>query len=228
MFREIKVLDVSDPAIPHDTRIELPHICPHCGKGMEAKPLTGYYIYSNIMPRLFVLFYCPICEMCFVGVYTASHDFNFSCSNVFEHTFPECKTATSFSEEILNLSPRFVTIYNQSETAENHGLSEICGLGYRKSLEFLVKDYAIYLHPDKESDIKIQPLAKCIENFIDNPKIQSTAKASAWLGNDEAHYIRKHENFDLKHLKAFIKATVSYVDSELSLITANELLNSPR
>lgn len=133
-----------------------------------------------------------------------------------------------FSERIKVLSPNFVTIYHQSEKAEQMGLSEICGLGYRKSLEFLVKDYAIAFNPDNEDDIKNQMLSPCIKNFIDNKKIKALATASAWIGNDETHYVRKHEDFRIDHLKAFIAAIVSYIDSELSFLQAESLLNNSK
>ena len=35
----------------------------------------------------------------------------------------------------------FLTIYNQSLSAEDNNLDQIAGIGYRKALEFLIKDY---------------------------------------------------------------------------------------
>jgi hypothetical protein len=170
------------------------------------------------------LFFCPACELCFVGIYTGDTTNGFK----FSHIFPTSKTTTSFPQELQSLSPQFVKIYNQSEKAEQAGLDEICGLGYRKALEFLIKDFAIKMQPDEEDSIKAKLLAKCIENHIDHPKIQATAKASAWIGNDEAHYIRKHEDYNLTHLKMFITATVSYIQSELTLQIATDLLGTPK
>ena len=122
----------------------------------------------------------------------------------------------------------FVQIYSEAHTAEESNLKEICGMGYRKALEFLIKDYAIKLHPDDEETIKSTPLAKCIDSYIDNSRIKSLAKASAWLGNDETHYVRKHDDYDLESLKAFLKAAESFIDSELQAIKADELLKNPK
>lgn len=80
-------------------------------------------------------------------------------------------------------------------------------------MEFLVKDYAISIHPEHKSQIESSQLARCIADFIDNEKIKTLAKASAWLGNDETHYIRKHQNHNIQDLKRFIKATVAYIES---------------
>lgn len=45
----------------------------------------------------------------------------------------------TFSNIISELSPNFCEIYNQAYIAEQTNLMQICGTGYRKSLEFLIK-----------------------------------------------------------------------------------------
>ena len=57
-------------------------------------------------------------------------------------------------------------------------------MGYRKALEFLVKDYAIFLNQEDEDKIKNASLSSCINNYIDNIKIRHLSLASTWLGND--------------------------------------------
>lgn len=116
-----------------------------------------------------------------------------------------------FDDNIISLSPQFDKIYNQALAAETSGLDEIAGLGYRKSLEFLVKDFAIHQHPDDEEDIKKLMLSPCIKKYIDNPQIKMLVERSAWIGNDEAHYIRKQTDRDVNDMKAFIKATVYFI-----------------
>ena len=71
-------------------------------------------------------------------------------------------------------------------------------------------------------------LSPCINTYIDNPRIKTLATASAWIGNDETHYVRKHEDYNLEHLKIFISATVSFINSELSYLKAEQLLNTPK
>lgn len=58
-------------------------------------------------------------------------------------------------------------------------------------------------------------LGPCIKNYIDDPRIKTLVEKSAWIGNDEAHYIRKKENRDIADMKAFIKATVYFVSMVL-------------
>ena len=45
-----------------------------------------------------------------------------------------------FSELIDVVSTEFVITYNQAKIAEDLGLEHICGTGYGKSLEYLIKD----------------------------------------------------------------------------------------
>ena len=82
----------------------------------------------------------------------------------------------------------------------------------------------IPLHTRKLSSF----LGNCINDFIDNEKIKTLAKASAWLGNDETHYTRKHQNYNVQDLKRFIKATVAYIECELSFTEAFDFLNNPQ
>ncbi len=99
-------------------------------------------------------------------------------------------------------------------------------MGYRKALEFLIKDYAIYRHPENEEDIKTSPLAKCIKEYCDNEKIKDLATACAWIGNDATHYVRINEDYSIPELKAFINAAVTLIEAELSFDEATKLLNS--
>ncbi len=142
-----------------------------------------------------------------------------------DRLIPYGEDITEFSTNINKLSRSFVRIYNQSEKAEEMGLDEIVGIGYRKSLEFLIKNYSIKINPEKEGAIKAKQLSPCIQDYIDNKRIKALATASAWIGNDETHYANKHDDYGIGHLKAFISSIVSYIDSELSFLEAEILLN---
>ena len=130
-----------------------------------------------------------------------------------------------FDQRINNLSPQFVKIYNQALAAESSGLDEIAGLGYRKAMEFLVKDFCIHKNQDESDKIKALPLSKCISTYVQNPEIQTLATRSAWIGNDEAHYIRKQEDRDVDDMKSFIQALVYFVG--MALIVEDAASMSP-
>jgi len=120
-----------------------------------------------------------------------------------------------FSNEIRDCSHAFVEIFNQAAKAEVYGLSEIAGVGYRKAVEFLIKDFVIV---DNESDtdkIRELPLGKCIKNYIDDPKIKACAERAVWLGNDETHYIQKWTNKDINDLKVLIKVAANWIENSI-------------
>ena len=50
---------------------------------------------------------------------------------------------------------------------------------------------------------------------IEDPRIKVLSERSTWLGNDEVHYTRKHEDFGVEDMKEFINALLHYIESEL-------------
>jgi hypothetical protein len=119
-----------------------------------------------------------------------------------------------FSDTIQNTSKEFCEIYNQAYASESQGNLKICGVGYRKALEFLLKDYLIELHPGKVDEIKSKFLGKCIEEYVSNTNIKAVAKRAVWLGNDETHYVRIWEGKDLDDLKKLVDLTVHWIEME--------------
>ena len=107
-------------------------------------------------------------------------------------------------------------------------MTSICGMGYRKALEFLIKDYAIFKNPLPQfrDEIIRLPLMQCINKYIEDERLTSLAKASAWIGNDETHYTKQHPAYTLANLKVFINAFVTFIDADLAYEDAQNLLNS--
>lgn len=122
--------------------------------GSSATSITQYSIecpfcHSGIIPNYIFLSHqtlfarCPneTCNKYFI----LSQDGNGRFTKVEPNSNPNSKV---FSEIINSISPQFVLIYNQAYYAEQTNLDQICGVGYRKALEFLIKDYLI----SKETD----------------------------------------------------------------------------
>jgi hypothetical protein len=79
----------------------------------------------------------------------------------------------------------------------------------------LAKDFAIHLSKDKEEEIKKATLGQTIKNYIKDENVKSMAELATWLGNDEAHYIRKWEDKDIEDLKRLIRLTVNAIENAL-------------
>jgi hypothetical protein len=194
-------------------RDKLPDTCPVCNHSV-----SPYYIliYEKNVNVFEILCGCPRnqCGSLFFAVYYGSA---FQISDVFlSHTYPMSKQRKEFDSDVYELSSDFVTIYNQALHAESEGLDLICGVGYRKSLEYLLKDFIISEFPDEAEKVKgIHSIQRCINDYIDNPDIKEMAERAAWLGNDETHYIRKWADKDIQDLKNLIDLTVYFIGMKI-------------
>ncbi|MET3127095.1 hypothetical protein ABID42_002201 [Arcicella rosea] len=193
--------------------IGIPDTCPFCFQKITPNIYIGTTIIDHNIAEVFMK--CPNtkCNKTFIGNY--SFDSYYGSYNLNGLSFLQNLNRKSFNDTITEVSPSFESIYNQAFQAEQMELIDICGIGYRKALEFLIKDYLISKHPEKEEDIKKALLGNCIKQWIDNPRLKKVAERAVWLGNDETHYIRKWESKSIHDLKTLIDITVSYLEAEL-------------
>ena len=115
---------------------------------------------------------------------------------------------------ISEVSPTFVEIMNQVAVAESDQLSQLVGIGLRKGLEFLIKDFAKLQNKEDATKVKAietSALGQVIANFVDHPKLKAVAQRASWLGNDETHYVRKWDDKDIKDLRALIQLTTAWI-----------------
>lgn len=202
----------------------MPDSCPICHTAVHPAVLGAQ---AATMQWFEYVLRCPreACEHIFVARYS-----NYSrpgpggagsYSYRLHQVLPITPKPPALPNNVAALSPVFAKIFSQAHTAEQTGLDEIAGVGFRKGLEFLVKDYAISRDKAKEEEIKAMPLAQCISGFVKDERIREVTKRATWLGNDETHYVRKWEDKDLKDLKALIHLAVNWIDMEL---TTQEML----
>ena len=188
-----------------------PNECPYCHMTVHPRFDKGTYNDQNGILEL--IFYCTNykCNRLFIVFYKTSPGGAYKIDSMIFGN-PKSKV---FSENIKAISPMFVKIYDESYLSEQLGLSDICGAGYRKSLEFLIKDYLISKNDEKALKIKKKFLANCINEDIDNANIKKVAARAAWLGNDEIHYERKWDDKDLTNLKDLIQLTINWIENEI-------------
>ena len=174
---------------------------------------------------LYSLFSCPRCKRVMMR---KAQIFENPMGRLGEYsgvTFhPHNPPQTRFSDAIATLSPQFVEIYHQSEAAEAAGLNEVCGIGYRKAIEFLVKDYCCSVDLEHVDNIRSEFLGQTLNRIQEN-RIKTLAQGAVWLGNDETHYVRKNEDRDVKDMKRFIAALVHFLESEFAFQEALGFVN---
>lgn len=206
-------------------KFDVPEVerCPLCHNGghphFESGCITSTYE-DKPGVYLFVVLYCTVCKKHFVVKYSGVAG-NF----VIDYMYPFNTEPIIFDDIIVNLSPDFTKIYNQTKEAEELGLDELVGIGYRKSLEFLIKDYLIKVQEESEQQIKNMLLGACINKISDN-KIQTLAKGATWIGNDETHYEKRHPDYGVEYIKLFIKTLIEFIVGEYAFKEAQSLINS--
>ena len=196
---------------------KFPDVCPICHHAIAPKFLQATL--STHRDKIGVLmdaaFKCTrhTCARMFIGRYDrpatqankATGSFKLRASVPLEFEKP------SVYPEIVELSQGFYDVYCQAAAAEKYQLDQISGVGYRKALEFLIKDYCIHKNPNKKDSIQSKFLGSCIKEFIDDQNIKVCAERAAWLGNDETHYIRKWDDKDISDLKILIELTIGWI-----------------
>jgi hypothetical protein len=191
----------------------LPSECPYCHRSVIPQRFEGYKLLDSEMA---VIYQCPDsrCQQIFIAYYQTR--FNGGTSNwELNRTSIGNIKGKNFATDIKTISPTFITIYNQALKAEMLGLDHVCGIGYRKALEFLLKDYLILLYPEKEEEIRNKFLGNCIKEYIDNPNLKDMTQRAIWLGNDETHYSRKWDNKDVSDLKLLIDVSLHWIEMEM-------------
>lgn len=197
--------------------IQFPNTCPHC------KRLTNFtFINSNYNKQtrtVEAVIRCdyPNCNG-FILVYY-HQDRTYAHLKFTEPPLYKEIDLPDFAEEV---SFNFVSIFKQAIEAKARGLDQIAGAGFRKSCEFLVKDYAKSLISETDADEKLKQeqliekkfVGKVVEEFITDPRVQKVAKRAFWLGNDESHYLRKWTDKDINDLITLIKLTLDWIEIE--------------
>lgn len=208
--------------------IETPKTCPHCGETMSPEILTKGVSkdskYDTFI-KFGVLAKCnwSNCNKFYALEYSYNTKSHVSKLITYKYRPP---IKVDLPENIECVSPSFVEIFTQATKAEEEGLTQISGVGYRKSLEFLIKDYVIFFSPTDKESVEKSLLGNVIKKYLSHiPRIQSLAKAATWIGNDETHYVRRHDDKDIRDMKQFIKSTAHFVVADYDADIAEKFIS---
>ncbi len=198
--------------------------CPLCHKATSPTFINGYLIGSseNAIPlTAYIILYCPSCRELYIATYRF---YNGLDQSILIDCHPHNTLPVSFNDNLKLFSPEFVNIYAQAKSAESSSDTKgLAGIGYRKALEYLIKDYLIQIKKQDKKTIIQMDLGRCV-NMLD-AELQNIEKASVWLGNDETHYYKKNDGYDLNDLKEFIDCLVADIERECVRQKAKKLVN---
>lgn len=186
--------------------VDVPDACPICHRHSEIKVHSAWLVDRDTsVQAIFRCGYdaCGQFFFCYYGPPTADK---------IVAVRPIKPMLRGFSESVHAISPTFVSVYAEAEEAAQLDLKQIAGPGYRKAFEFLIKDYAKSIKPDRSAEIEKMSALAVVKEFIADPRIQEVAKRSLWLGNDETHYLRKWVDHDLVDLVVLIQSSVHWIE----------------
>ncbi|HEM9634204.1 TPA: DUF4145 domain-containing protein [Streptococcus agalactiae] len=224
-------MDFSVPASPSKSvNISVDDFCPNCKKPTNPHLInSSYFSLRENTVSIATTFRCLGCKHFWTEEFIATkYSVNaYSDRYEIEHieVIPNLPSDIPISDDVETVSPIGKQIYVQALKAEQEKLDHIAGIGYRKALEFFVKDFSIAINPDDENKIIKMPLKQVIEKYIDDNDLKTLALASAYIGNDEGHYYRQNPDKDLKSLKNYLHGVIHYMEMKLNFLDAQELVN---
>lgn len=201
----------------------IPDTCPMCNKsGIMVRQPSAFVCFrgaNSSLKTVQLTFRCPrhSCGSLFIAEYDLTRPFRSAEEPKWElcRLYPKVPVEPGLPDCISTISPSFKELYSQALRAEYHNLNQLFGLALRKALEFLIKDYCIYLDPDSEQDIKKEYLGTLIKNRVANSNIKTCAERATWLGNDETHYERRWAGHDVRDLDTLINLTINWIEQEV-------------
>ena len=212
-------------------------ICPRCGKGIDMVKTT-HQDFLDIFDEkqqnfnLISIYQCPSCHKGFVVMHHIERQETPMCGYVFaensQSVYPSAIPGLQIDECINKVSPRFYEIYSQCLQAKSSGLNELYGMGFRKALEHLVKDYAIFKNPAEQKIIESISLHQCIERYFNDSDAKNALLACKILGNNETHYVNDNDKNDVYLFENLIEDTIYYIHREFRNVRATQIIDSDK
>ena len=170
------------PRYGADIKVIHPSKCPRCHAHISPVFISGVFIDDQIAELVFQCTFSE-CNGLFISKYEDENSIYGSGYAHFRYYYsqPLLYKKEKFSDEVSGVSLDFIDIYNQSMEAFSRNLHQIAGVGLRKSLEFLIKDFIIQSNPKNEKAVKKQPLSQCIEKYITDERVKNLSKRAVLI-----------------------------------------------
>lgn len=209
LFKKIKLTNVDFPI-----EFQVENHCPFCGTYNDPNKIIDLNNIKSDNPLKIVsiIFKTTCCERYFSSFYLYNQISLGTLTHLF--TYPTIDTE-HLPVEFNLISENFVKIYNQAKTASKLGNFELACIGYRTSIEFLLKDFLIKVRKLDENKISKMKLADIISHF-ESQEIYVSADVIRIFGNDKTHYIAKY-NFNIQQVELYLKFLMDNILKEYLL-----------
>lgn len=253
MLIKVKRANCADELI---TLGAMPDACPHCHYAGKQIVANADVVWLRRLQEhdLWLMMKCPRNE-CGKPYFAVFAEPPFSMRMPGDDTYklnyvtPASAQKHQRHSDIQKISPDFYEILDQSAGAERYRLPLIAGAGYRKALEYLVKDYVLAPYRKQLREAKEGADTNAIEAtvaemktilnrnlggkngviaLIPDAKLQAVAERAVWLGNDEIHYTRKWDDKDIGDLKTIIGMVINLIASNADFARLMAEMPGPR
>lgn len=194
--------------------LQKPMICPYCQAYEDGTRVDSKLFGANGSSLFGIISYrCTHCSKIYLVVYNIDKA-NHKATAASVH--PSILLSYS-NERIMQMSPRFIDMYNQALKAESNESIELAAIGYRASLEILIKDYAVTEKHQDKSTVAKKSLCNAIKEYLESPELVASSDVVRILGNDYAHYERKYPEQDFAILKSYMEIFIHLVETKLMI-----------
>lgn len=193
----------------------IPDSCPFCHSEINPQYISSHFQQYEGIKEYAILCSCPIpgCSKVFIANYMwDSYSNSWELSGITHENTDEIQPPPAVS----GISKNFTVIYNQSLKAEQAELMELSWLGYRKSLEVLVKDFLSEKYPADQNRIKTLSLSDCINDYIPDERIKEIARRTNSLENDLFSHFPGLEESNPEEIKKLIQIILRWIEIDAS------------
>jgi hypothetical protein len=196
---------------------KFPAVCPICRHNIAADNIFQEFACEDWLE---LFFRCSNieCLRSFIAFYSLdSSNTADETAQVFnlKVSFPVLPIERPVTSQIASISPSFAAIYAQAQAAEDQGLDELAGIGFRRSLEILLKDYCVSIAKTPEDAYKVgkMPHHEFLRKYSKGDRPSKTILLLEWIGEDGFDYERRWVGENVLKLKQ----AISVIENVISL-----------
>jgi transcriptional regulator with XRE-family HTH domain len=221
--------DNREQTIKKRISVDEPAECPMCH--VKATPvLLQATIFWGVEMLCAVSYECSGCHKPYIACYKVRDILDEEVKSNLLYIGPVLQREVEVSPELQTISPRFRNVYAQAMFAQEQGLMEIAGPGYRKALEILIRDYITHNKPETFGKLNKTYLRNCINDHLPSEfkQLKQIASDCASLGNDEIHYYREYRQNDIKDLAELLNSAFKLIESLLTAELISDRMTSEK
>lgn len=193
--------------------------CTFCNRIVELTLKDGFYQQIDEQIEGLLITECPKCKYLSVTLYpNLIPPYYDDAAYPYSQLPPDEEyTKIVVPKEVLDISKDFQDLLDQASKAEANNLDDLAAIGYRRALEFLIKDFCIYKWPDEIDNIKKEHLHASIQRLKEiSPIIENVANKIKTIGNDHTHYVKKYP-YTYQEMKKLIEILIPFIHGALML-----------